>query len=211
MSPTDVSRETLDERLEAFRFEFAKWSRRINLTSASERGNLDERHIADSLQLLALAPGAKRWVDIGTGGGFPGVILTAALPPGTVTMVESNNKKCAFLRSACVAMGVRADVRAERAEAVVARTDPPDVVSARAVASLADLLDLLHPWLRGGTLGLFPKGRGVEAEIMEARERHAFDVVRHPSAIARDSTVLAVTMTGTNGRTTNPMIDPSSG
>ena len=190
----DVSRETLDARVAAFRAEFARWSPRINLTSSAERTNLDERHIADSLQLLDLAPDARAWIDVGTGGGFPGAILAAALPPGTVTMVESNNKKAAFLRAACLAMDVRATVLAERAEAVVARMAPPDVVSARAVASLTDLLDLTHPWLRAGALGLFPKGRGAEREIEAARERHAFEVARHPSAVGDDGTVLAVTM-----------------
>lgn len=195
MTALSVSRETLDRRLDAFRGEFARWSARTNLTSAAERRNLDERHIADSLQLLDHVPDVTRWVDIGTGGGFPGAIVAAALPPGTVTMVESNGKKAAFLRAACLAMDVRAAVVPDRAEAVVARSEPPDVVSARAVAPLAELLDMLHPWLRRGTLGLFPKGRNAEAEIAEARERHHFDVERHPSTVADDSVVLAVRMT----------------
>ena len=168
----------------------------MNLTSAAERGNLDERHIGDSLQLLALGADAVRWVDIGTGGGFPGAILAAALPPDTVTMVESNVKKAAFLRAACLAMDVRATVLNERAEAVVARVDPPDVVSARAVASLSDLIVVTEPWLRAGAVGLFPKGRGAEAEVEAARERHTFAVERHPSKVADDSVVLTVRMGG---------------
>lgn len=194
MSIQHVSRETLNTRLDAFRAEFARWSARTNLTSASERGNLDERHIADSLQLLEHVPVVGGWVDVGTGGGFPGAIVAASLPSNTVTMIESNNKKAAFLRAACIAMDVDATVLPERAEAVVARVNPPDVVSARAVASLTDLLDTLHPWLRAGTLGLFPKGRSAEAEIAEARVRHDFDVERHPSTVADDSVVLAVRM-----------------
>lgn len=194
MSVQHVSRETLNARLNAFRAEFMRWSARTNLTSASERGNLDERHIADSLQLLDHASAVESWVDVGTGGGFPGAIVAAALPPRTVTMIESNNKKAAFLRAACITMDVDVTVLLERAEAVVARVDPPDVVSARAVASLADLLDMLHPWLCAGTLGLFPKGRSAEAEIAEARVRHDFDVERHSSTVADDSVVLAVRM-----------------
>ena len=196
MSPSshDVSRETLQTRLEAFHREFTRWSARINLTSASERGKLHHRHIADSLQLLDLAPNVTRWVDVGTGGGFPGAVVSAALPSGTVTMVESNNKKAAFLRAACLAMDVDATVLAERAEGVVRRLEAPDVVSARAVAPLGQLLDLLHPWLERATLGLFPKGRGAEDEIAAARERHDFDVVRHPSRVSDDSVVLAVRM-----------------
>ena len=193
-----VSRETVERRLDAFRAEFARWSSRINLTAADERGTIDERHIADSLQLLDHAGAPHRWVDVGTGGGFPGLVVAAALPPGTVTLVESNGKKAAFLRSAALAMGVAVDVRAERAERVVGALSPPDVVSARAVASLADLLILLGPWLAGGALGLFPKGRGAEAEIELAREAHDFDVERRPSRVAPDSTVLLIT--GYRGR-----------
>lgn len=194
MNNAPVSRETLERRLDAFRAEFARWSRHMNLTSASERGNLNERHIHDSLQLLDLAPSARTWVDVGTGGGFPGAILTAALPDDTVSMVESNAKKAAFLRAACLAMGVRADVRDARAETVVASTPAPDVVSARAVAPLPDLLNMLAPWLVAGTLGLFPKGRTAEDEVAAARERHRFEVERHPSRTAEDAMVLAIQM-----------------
>ena len=194
MRPDDVSRETR-ERIDAFRSEFRRWAPRINLTSAGERGRLDERHIADSLQLMAIRPPRGQWFDIGTGGGFPGAILAAAEPDheATVTMVESNNKKAAFLRSACTAMGARARVVAERAETVVARTPPPDTVSARALAPLDDLLTMLEPWLAKGTVGLFPKGRRAEEEIAAALLRWRFGCERHASQTASDATILEIT------------------
>ena len=167
----------------------------MNLTSASERGQLDERHIEDSLQLLAIRPPMGRWVDVGTGGGFPGLVLAAAEPDHAahVTLVESNGKKAAFLRASVLAMGSHATVVAERAERVARREPPPNTVSARALASLADLFSMLEPWLSRGTVGLFPKGRRAEEEIEEAERHWRFECVRHPSATAPDAIVLEVT------------------
>ena len=166
----------------------------MNLTSSSDDNAIVERHVQDSLQLTPLAGSAGTWVDVGTGGGFPGAILAAAFAEDgpAVTLVESNTRKAAFLRAACVAMEVSVDVLAERAERVVERLDPPSVVSARAVASLNDLLGLLAPWLGRGTRGVFPKGRDAEREIMEARDAWDFDVRRHPSTTAPDATILEI-------------------
>ena len=189
----NVSRETR-ARLEVFEREFLRWNARTNLSAnVHEAADLTHRHVADSLQLAELGRG-KIWVDIGTGGGFPGAVLAATFQ-GTerrVTMVESNNKKAAFLRHVCLAMGVEAMVLAERAEVVVGRIEPPDVVSARAVASLSKLLQLTERWLGRGTVGLFPKGRHVDDEIDEARAAWDFDLVRHPSRTADDATILEV-------------------
>ena len=190
----DVSRETR-ERLDIFRVEFARWAPSINLTSGSERGRLDERHIADSLQLLAIRRPTGTWFDIGTGGGFPGAILAAAQADhdARIALVESNHKKAAFLRATVLAMGSNAVVHAERAGAVIAREVPPTTVSARALASLTDLLAMLEPWLANGTVGLFPKGRRADAEIAEARQRWRFGCTRHPSRTADDAVVLEIT------------------
>ena len=191
---TEVSRETR-EHLEIFRAEFLRWNARINLTSDRDPDAIVERHIEDSLQLAPFGRGAATWFDIGTGGGFPGAVLAAAFAGNgpRVTMVESNHKKAGFLRAACIAMGVDASVVAQRAEAVIARTPPPDVVSARAVASLPDLLSLLSPWLVGGTRAVLPKGRAVQAEIDAAALEWDFALKRHPSRTARDATILEVT------------------
>ena len=188
-----VSRETR-ERLEVFRAEFARWAPRINLTSGSEQGRLGERHIEDSLQLIDIRHPKGRWFDIGTGGGFPGAILAAAQADhdGRIAMVESNNKKAAFLRSTILAMNADATIHAERAETVVSREAPPETVSARALASLDDLLIMLEPWLANGTVGLFPKGRRADEEIAAARNRWRFDCRRHPSRTANDAVVLEI-------------------
>ena len=190
-----VSRETLDRRLATFQDEFARWSSRTNLVSHGERENVHERHITDSLQLLDHVDGVpERWVDLGSGGGFPGLIVAAALPDDAVTLVESNAKKAAFLRSAALAMGVRVRLLADRIERVVPVLPPPTVVSARALASLDELLRMTAPWLAAGTLGLFPKGRNANAELDEARRTgHDFDADPRPSATAADATVLRIT------------------
>ena len=191
----NVSRET-QVRLDVFAREFTRWNARSNLSSRTHPGELTERHIEDSLQLIPLAPKEGSWVDVGTGGGFPGAVLAAVFAETgrSITMIESNAKKAAFLRSACLAMKVPANVLNERAEAVVARERPPAVVSARAVAPLRRLFTLLQLWLaEPGTLGLFPKGREVETEIDDAAREWDFDLVRHPSRTAADGTILAVT------------------
>ena len=188
-----VSRETLNERLDAFRAEFTRWASRTNLVAKGERGWLDERHIEDSLQLLDHAGSPSSWVDLGSGGGFPGLVVAAALPPETVTLVESNNKKAAFLRSAALAMELRVAIRAERIERVVPGLDPPDVVSARALASMDQLLTMTAPWLASGTLGLFPKGRTAAEEIERACQSHDFDVEVVPSRVSDESSILRVT------------------
>jgi 16S rRNA (guanine527-N7)-methyltransferase len=130
------------------------------------------RHIADSLQLLDLAPEAKIWVDLGTGGGFPGLVLACSLC-GTegrlVHLVESNTKKAAFLREAVAATGAPATVHAVRMEKFVESfAGRADIVTARAVSPLSLLLGQCLPLLRRGALGLFPKGQDVEAELTEA-------------------------------------------
>jgi len=130
------------------------------------------RHIADSLQLLGLAPPANIWVDLGTGGGFPGLVIACALEGanvGLVHLVEGSTKKATFLREAVAAAGAPAVVHAVRMENFVETfAGKADIVTARAVSPLSSLLGQCWPLLRRGTLGLFPKGQDVEAELTEA-------------------------------------------
>jgi 16S rRNA (guanine527-N7)-methyltransferase len=168
---TPVSRETA-ERLDRFVALLRDWQRRVNLIAPSTEATLWTRHIADSLQLLALAPDARVWVDLGSGAGFPGLVVACALA-GTqgahVHLVESNTKKVAFLREAARIVGVPATIHATRIGEFVNK--PPeriDAVTARAVAPLADLLTVAYPLLVEGAVGLFPKGQAVEAELTEA-------------------------------------------
>ena len=168
---TPVSRET-EDRLDRFVAVFTQWQRRINLIAPSTESKLWTRHIADSLQLLALAPHARIWVDLGSGGGFPGLVIACALadrPGAQVHLVESNTKKAAFLREATRVTGAPAVVHAQRIADFVQH--PPgsvDVVTARALAPLAKLLAEASPLLKTGAIGLFPKGQDVGAELTEA-------------------------------------------
>ncbi|HXL65692.1 MAG TPA: 16S rRNA (guanine(527)-N(7))-methyltransferase RsmG, partial [Xanthobacteraceae bacterium] len=156
-----VSRETVD-RLDRYVAVLLRWQQRINLVAPSTEPNIWTRHVADSLQLLALAPKARVWADLGSGGGFPGVAIACALadvPDARVYLVETNPKKIAFLREAVRATGARAIVHAGKIEDFVAR--PPEsieVVVARALAPLPKLLGLAAPLLKNGAVGLFPKG-----------------------------------------------------
>jgi 16S rRNA (guanine527-N7)-methyltransferase len=168
---TPVSRETAD-RLERFVALLLDWQRRVNLIAPSTEPTLWTRHIADSLQLLPLAPDARVWADFGSGAGFPGLIIACALADtagARVYLVESNTKKAAFLREAVRVVDVPAVVRGERAEDFVnAVPEAVDVVTARALAPLRDLLAKAYPLLVKGAVGLFPKGQAVEAELTEA-------------------------------------------
>jgi len=167
---TPVSRETA-ERLDRFVDVLIAWQRHTNLIAPSTLATLWTRHIADSLQLLALAPDARVWVDLGSGGGFPGLVLACALgdvPGAQVHLVESITKKATFLREAARAAGAPAVVHAMRIEAFVQNAPPRvDVVTARALAPLPRLLPLAFPLLKTGAAGLFPKGQDVERELTE--------------------------------------------
>lgn len=162
-----VSRETV-QKLEHFAALFQKWARSINLVAPSTLEDLWRRHILDSLQLYQLSPGPKTWVDLGSGGGFPGVITAICLSEaevGWVHLVESNNKKAAFLRVALRETGARGSVHPIRIEAAPAEIPSCDAISARALADLSQLLDYCAPWMLAegsGTVAFFHKGRDYQ-------------------------------------------------
>jgi 16S rRNA (guanine527-N7)-methyltransferase len=171
LSLVPVSRETA-ARLDRFVAVLIAWQRRINLIATSTETKLWTRHIADSLQLLALAPHARTWADLGSGGGFPGLVIACALADTAgahVHLVESNAKKAAFLREAVRETGAPATVHALRIEAFTEK--PPvsiEAVTARALAPLPQLLALACPLLKKGTVGVFPKGQDVASELTAA-------------------------------------------
>jgi 16S rRNA (guanine527-N7)-methyltransferase len=168
---TPVSRETA-ARLDRFVELLLKWQATTNLIGPSTIPNLWTRHIADSLQLLPLAPGARVWIDIGSGAGFPGLPIACALVElaGTeVHLIESNLRKAAFLRDAVAATGAPAIVHAVRMQKFVESfPGHAEVVAARAVSSLNELMRESLPLLEQGALGLYPKGQDVEAELTAA-------------------------------------------
>ncbi len=174
-----VAPSTFDA-IERFLDAVAHWSRVTNLVSAEDRGRLWERHVRDSLRLVPLAEGAGPvWVDLGSGGGFPGMIVALARE-GAMTMVEVNRKKAAFLVQAAATCGARVAVRAERIEA--SAPFEADVVSARALAPLPRLLPLASRFFGPHTRGLFPKGQEAEAEVAAAQSVHAFAARLHLGA-----------------------------
>ena len=166
-----VSRET-SARLERFVELLLAWQKHTNLIARSTMPVIWTRHIADSLQLLDLAPQAKVWTDLGSGAGFPGLVIACALagtPGAKVHVVESIGKKATFLRAAVQVTGAPAVVHAMRIEDFVDKApESVDVVTARALAPLPKLLPLAYPLLKKGALGLFPKGQDVASELTEA-------------------------------------------
>jgi len=172
-----------------------KWNPAINLVAPSTLDELEERHIADSLQLVSLAPpGPKHWADLGSGGGFPGLVVAAVLaeraPAARVTLVESDRRKASFLRTAARGMGLDVTVRAERAEAIAPLG--AEVVSARALAPLHTLLGLAERHMAAGGLALFPKGARAQEEIEVARKQWRFVLESHMSRTDPQASVLVV-------------------
>lgn len=173
----DVSRETF-ERLEGFVALVRKWNDKINLVSQNSLDDIWSRHIIDSIQVLRAAEEGRHWVDLGSGGGFPGVVIAilAAVekPEMRVTLIESDQRKCAFLRTASRELGLYATVLCERIE--LAEPQDADVLSARALANLSQLIEYSNRHLSKGGLALFPKGITWQKEVEESRKKWRFDV-----------------------------------
>lgn len=217
-----VSRETL-ERLNLYESVLRLWQPRINLVAEKTLNEVWHRHFADSAQLLALIPpGARRIVDLGSGGGFPGLVLAILLgerrgtvsgpggeppagasgvrsglpagPPVDVVLVESDVRKAAFLREVARQTGTAVEILSARIEnpETQAKLGKTDVVTARALAPIERLLGLAAPLLGPDTVGLFLKGRNVQAEIEAARALWAFDVSLVSSVTADDAKIAVI-------------------
>ena len=192
--PDGVSRETLD-RLEQLEVLLAKWNPAINLVAKSTLERIWDRHILDSAQLFELAPPASRhWVDMGSGGGFPGLViacLAAELRPNlSITMIEVDQRKATFLRQASRDLGLNPTIIVNRIE--TAAPQNADVLSARALAAFPALLGFAQRHLGAGGLALFPKGATWRDEVAEARKDWHFDITPHPSATDPQGAILAV-------------------
>jgi 16S rRNA (guanine527-N7)-methyltransferase len=181
---TPVSRET-EARLDRYVELLLEWQAKTNLVAPSTLPNLWTRHVSDSLQLLNFAPGAKVWVDLGSGGGFPGVVLACALadtPKAQVHLVERNAKKAAFLRQALRITASPGAVHLyDIKESVDRITGPIDCVTARAVAPLHQLIGFAEPLVGKGAKALFLKGQDVEAELTEATKYWSITPQLHSS------------------------------
>ena len=184
---TGVSRETLD-RLTLYAELLRKWQGAINLVSRDSLGDLWRRHFLDSAQLMPLLPaGCRVLVDLGSGAGFPGLVL-AALGIPDVHLIESDSRKAVFLRETARQLELSVQVHNSRIEDVPGF--PADAVTARALAPLSKLLDLAGPFLAEHSICVFLKGRGVEEELTAARESWKMTVMRHPSASDPSGTLL---------------------
>lgn len=206
-----VSRETLS-RLTTIAELLERWQRTINLVAPATLPDLWTRHIADSLQLVNHVPGhVLRWVDLGSGGGFPGLVVAAVLaerPGAALHLVESDTRKAAFLREASRVAGLPVTVHAARIEQVAENLAPgTQVVSARALAPLPKLLDLSAPFLEAGALGVFPKGRDAERELTEACKGWTLDIDLRPSMSDSEGRILLVK----GARRVTERADPSFG
>ena len=172
------------ERFAIFEAVLRHWQRRINLVSGSTLNELRRRHFFDCQQLLTLAPSWRNWLDLGSGAGFPGMVVALANEDLSkiVHLVESDKRKVAFLREVSRETGIKVEIHGGRIEALVpelCRQITFDVVSARALASLDKLVDYAEPALRAGALGLFLKGKSVAIELtaIESKINFHADIV----------------------------------
>ena len=190
-----VSRET-QERLERFVLLVRKWQKSINLVAPSTLDDIWQRHVEDSAQIFALSPEPCQWLDLGSGAGFPGVvtaILLAEQDAGWVHLVESNQKKAAFLRVALAETGARGSIHLDRAENLPKAIPLCDRISARALAELDLLLEYSSPWMtETATRAFFHKGRDYAQEVEKAHGRWSFDLVKHPSVVEPASYILEI-------------------
>ncbi|MDO5756420.1 MAG: 16S rRNA (guanine(527)-N(7))-methyltransferase RsmG [Rhodobacterales bacterium] len=190
----NVSRETI-ERLKVFEQVVKKWTRKINLVSRADRDFIWDRHIRDSMQILDAAPiKFQHWLDLGSGGGFPGIVVAIASVEnrnaGKITLVESDKRKAVFLQEALRETGCRATIVNERIENI--SDQKADVVSARALANLTALIDLAKPHMTAAAVGVFPKGERWQEELGAARKKWSFDCTAHPSRLNPKAAILKI-------------------
>lgn len=215
-----VSRETI-LRLSIYHALLYKWQAKTNLVAPGTLPDYWKRHVADSLQLFSLTRNSPatlphRWIDLGSGGGFPGLVLASLFAAESredeifsIVLVESIQKKCAFLRRVIAECGINAEfdiaqVECNRIESVTERFESAEVITARALASLEKLLDLTgeHLMAKGSGPGraLFHKGRDYQREIQESRGKWEFDLLVHPSRIDPESVILEISNVSKPGR-----------
>ena len=190
---TNVSRETL-ERLDVYEKLLRQWTTKLNLVAASTMDDLWVRHFLDSAQVFELAHITGHWVDLGSGGGFPGAIVAIlasdASPETNVTLVEADQRKAVFLRNVLRETGIAGRVLAKRIEEI----EPlrANILSARALAPLQNLLEFCERHLAEDGCALFLKGKKADAEIAQALERWRFDCETHASKTDEDAVILKI-------------------
>ncbi len=196
----DVSRETL-ERLMILEHLVRLWQPRINLIGRSTIPDIWRRHMLDSAQLVGMAPAGATWIDVGSGAGFPGLVI-AICAGARVHLVEADPRKSAFLREAARETGAAAEVYNGRIEGVEPLS--AEVVTARAVAPLRRLLDLCSRHIGPSTLCLFPKGRNVDEELTEATKYWNMSLETLPSRSDPSGRILCIRGAAPCKARTNP-------
>ena len=190
----DVSRETLDA-LKYFEDLVVLWNPAINLISNSSVSDLWSRHIVDSAQLfLFTLPDEGLWLDVGSGGGFPGIVVSIVAkelaPSLRVVLVESDNRKCVFLRTVIRELGLSVKVINDRIENV--KLDDVVYLSARALRNLNSLLFIVENNVSRETVCVFPKGRSYKKELVESQKNWKFDFNLIDSNTSEDSKVIVL-------------------
>ena len=189
----DVSRETLGG-LTAYAALVRKWSRQINLVSRKDHSHIETRHIWDSAQYWQVAKAREHWLDLGSGGGFPGLVVAilakAQQPALQFTLVESDQRKATFLRTVRRELDLPVTILSERIEDL--EPQKADVVSARALSNLDQLLGYAQPHVVADGQLLFAKGAHREKEILEAQENWRFDVTQHRSQTKTSAALLEI-------------------
>jgi 16S rRNA (guanine527-N7)-methyltransferase len=189
----NVSRETL-ARLRMFEALVKKWTKKINLVSKSDAEKIWERHIVDSIQIYDLAPKEGIWLDIGSGGGFPGIVAAVmakeASPERAFILVDSDQRKCAFLRTAARELELNVKVITDRVEKI----EPLNatVMSARALGDLNSLLGYVERHLEVGGSALFPKGVSWKSEHSAAQQYWSYEIEAIKSETNSDATILKI-------------------
>lgn len=185
----NVSRETL-ARLDRYAELLVEWQQRMNLVAPSTLPLVWDRHFRDSAQLLGIGGPGQRWLDIGAGGGFPGLVLAIMDPNARFTLVESIAKKCRFLEQVAAETGTSAQVTIANQRVETLKPAPFDIVTARAAAALEVLFDWSVRFGRPGTRWILPKGRSVQEELATAAKRFHFDHELIPSLTDSDARIV---------------------
>ena len=180
----------IDKQLERYRTMLVTWNARLNLVSRETITDLQHRHLEDSAFLATYAPQGASWSDMGSGGGLPGVVVAVVRPDVRMTLIESDQRKAAFLRAVRRELGISLDIIEHRIEAIEPRR--ADVISARALARLWDLLRYATHHGHAETICLFPKGATWRDEVVVAQEDWIFDFDAIPSATNAGSALLRI-------------------
>lgn len=184
----------LVDELKIYERLLVKWQTKLNLVGRSTVSDIWVRHFADAAQLIGQAPLSRRWADLGSGGGFPGMVIAIAMKhhrAGEMHLIESDKRKASFLREVSRETGSRAVIHNARCEEVLPQI-APEVLVSRAMASLADLIGYAEPFVENGAIALFMKGRDIASELTQISIPSNFSLSVSPSQVDADSSIVRI-------------------